>query len=385
MNGEDWRFALFLPAILIGSLLQDAWKEAPTSERLVLILLSFSTLLLATLLHSTHYSTSGLARKRRLSRIASLPSELLKGDDGVNMGEDIELEEKIYLPDSIRKRHVHVIGATGSGKTESVILNFLRQDVARGFGSVILDAKGDLSFLTELQTHVPSNKLIVFDLGDPNSTPYNPVAVGSPLEASQRLFSSLVWSEEYYRSKALSALQRLFQTHFESRGVNPTINELARYLENPKKYAAFVMADDFPTALAMEEFKDLSGLRDQLNGLSIGYLRETLSPATGIGIDLNLGAQRVGYLFPFAKLDVASQLVSTVGKMVINHLNYMAGSAHRSAASNKLVPVYLDEFASFACPEFADLISKARSANFALHFSHQSIGDLAEVAEGFLQ
>jgi len=43
-----------------------------------------------------------------------------------------------------------------------------------------------------------------------------------------------------------------------------------------------------------------------------------------------------------------------------------------------------DEFATFACPEFADLISKARSAGFALHFSHQSIGDVLEVAPGFL-
>lgn len=48
------------------------------------------------------------------------------------------------------------------------------------------------------------------------------------------------------------------------------------------------------------------------------------------------------------------------------------------------MPVYFDEFASFASPEFADLISKARSAGFALHFSHQSIGDIVEVSEGFL-
>ena len=65
----------------------------------------------------------------------------------------------------------------------------------------------------------------------------------------------------------------------------------------------------------------------------------------------------------------------------------MAGTAHRERGQTKqrkLVPVYLDEFASFACPEFADLISKARSAGFALHFSHQSMGDLMEVSEGFL-
>ncbi|MGK3945914.1 TraM recognition domain-containing protein, partial [Streptomyces caeruleatus] len=55
-----------------------------------------------------------------------------------------------------------------------------------------------------------------------------------------------------------------------------------------------------------------------------------------------------------------------------------------AADGAKLIPTYLDEFATFACPEFADLVSKARSAGYALHFSHQSIGDLNEVSEGFI-
>jgi len=88
---------------------------------------------------------------------------------------------------------------------------------------------------------------------------------------------------------------------------------------------------------------------------------------------------------------ISPQIVGSVGKLVVNHLNFLAGTAHREriedkgqAKPRKLVPIYLDEFATFACPEFADLISKARSAGFALHFSHQSIGDLTEVSPGFL-
>ena len=84
---------------------------------------------------------------------------------------------------------------------------------------------------------------------------------------------------------------------------------------------------------------------------------------------------------------MSPQIVGIVGKLLINHLNFLAGTAHRErgqAKPRKLVPVYLDEFATFACPEFADLISKARSAGFALHFSHQSIGDVMEVSKGFL-
>src|SRR5580698_7048329 len=117
------------------------------------------------------------------------------------MGVDQELRVPIFLPDSQRCKHVHIIGATGSGKTESVVLNFLKQDVTRGLGSIILDAKGDASFLAELKKWIPADRLRIFDLGSPDSLSYDPLSDGAPLESAQRLFSSLTWSEEYYKSK----------------------------------------------------------------------------------------------------------------------------------------------------------------------------------------
>ncbi|RYZ77073.1 MAG: hypothetical protein EOP05_03035 [Proteobacteria bacterium] len=382
---EDWRKILLFPLLVVALLLNQIWSRASVLDRWLLLSLFLSSSLLLALYCWLYKSTSGLQRKRRLERIASIPLEILSSDDGVLMGEELELSEKIYLPDAIRKRHVHVIGATGSGKTESVILNFLRQDVKRGFGSVILDAKGDASFLEDLRNHVPVEKLLVFDLGDANSIPYNPIETGSPLEAAQRLFASLTWSEEYYKSKALSALQRLFQLHFETRDRNPTLAELAAYLETPDKYSACVNTDDFPKALALEEFRELSGLRDQIRSLTLGHLLKLLSPLAETRIRLEDAQLGTVIYFRLQSL-MSPQLVTVLGRLVVNHLSYLAGSAHRTGAkgSKRMTPVYLDEFASFACTEFADLISKARSANLALHFSHQSIGDLMEVSEGFL-
>lgn len=382
---EDLRALLMLPAVLVALLLRQIWKSLSTFESWLAVSFGLAIVLFVASYLALHKSKWGLERKRRLERIASIPEEILHTTDGVLMGEEVDLEEKIFLPDSIRKRHVHVIGATGSGKTESVILNFLRQDVKRGLGSIILDAKGDASFLEDLKANVTSDKLLVFDLGDADSTPYNPVELGSPLEAAQRLFASLTWSEEYYKSKALTALQRLFQLHFETTDRNPTLIELATYLETPDKYSACVNSDDFPKALALEEFKELSGLRDQIRSLTLGYLGKLLSPLSGPRVQLDAAKEGKVIYFRLQSL-MSPQLVSVIGKLVVNHLSYLAGSAHRGgkSASPTLTPVYLDEFASFACPEFADLISKARSANFSLHFSHQSIGDLVEVSEGFL-
>jgi conjugal transfer pilus assembly protein TraD len=332
------------------------------------------------------YSRTGREATKRNHRLRETPQALLDGETpGVRMGFDQELRVPIHLPDSVRARHVHIVGATGSGKTESVILNFLRQDIARGLGAIILDAKGDASFMKTLRDWLPSGeRLKVFDLTDPESMPYNPISSGLPLEAAERLFASLVWSEEYYKTKARSALQRLFQVHAEAHNKNPILTELADYLEDSGAFTAATISGDYPQKLAERDFMELSGLRDQIRSLCIGHLGQILSPKDGQQIQLEASSTGTVIYFRLQSL-LSPQLVSTVGRLIINHLNYLAGSAHRAGASAQhLIPTYLDEFASFACPEFADLISKARSAKLALHFSHQSVGDLIEVSPGFL-
>lgn len=333
-----------------------------------------------------YFSKFGKDKQKRIEQITEIPESLLApSENSVYMGRDQNLDIPVYLPDSLRSRHVHILGATGSGKTESVILNFLRQDISRGLGAIILDAKGDISFLKSLKMWVPEEKLKVFDLGSESSMSYNPLEAGSPLEAAQRLFSSLVWSEEYYKSKAFSALQRMFQVYFEKNDKNPTLFDLSDYLENPDTFSHIAESMGYSKKMSEKDFSELSGLRDQIKSLCTGHLANTLSPK--IASDLKLSEALNGQVLYFRLQSLMSpQLVATLGKLIINHLNYIAGTAHRGDSNSefKMIPTYLDEFASFACPEFADLISKARSAGMALHFSHQSVGDLTEVSQGFL-
>ncbi|MBK9322396.1 MAG: type IV secretion system DNA-binding domain-containing protein [Bdellovibrionaceae bacterium] len=387
MNDTNYTTLLLLPVGLLSLWLFEIYSVLSKIDRLIFVLAVVLVVALLGLLAFYIYSPWARENRKRISYVKEIPLELLSSNpNSIVMGLDTDLGEKIYLPDHIRTRHVHILGATGSGKTESVILNFLKQDVRRGLGSIILDAKGDHSFLSELKNWVPRNRLLVFDLTDSDSLAYNPLESGSPLESAQRLFSSMSWSEEYYKSKALSALQRIFQTHFEINNQNPTLSEIAKVLETPDSFSAYVNTAEFPQALAVKEFQDLSGLRDQVRSLTMGHLGRILSPTSDSKI--HLADAEAGAVIYFRLQSLMSpQIVSVLGKLIINHLGYLAGTAHRGrthAKQKKIVPVYFDEFASFACPEFADLISKARSAGFALHFSHQSVGDVVEVSPGFL-
>jgi conjugal transfer pilus assembly protein TraD len=332
------------------------------------------------------FSKAAKERRKRFEKVRELPTSLiLPAPTAAYLGRDQDLEVPVFLPDSIRARHVHILGATGSGKTESVILNLLRQDVERGYGAIILDAKGDASFIRELEAWIPEGRRKVFDLSSDQSLTYDPLEAGSPLEAAQRLFSSLLWSEEYYKSKAFSALQRLFELHHRKYKRNPTLSDLNYYLETDENFSSALESEAYPAKLAARDFMELSGLRDQVRGLTIGYLEKILSPEAEPQLRLESAWDGQVLYFRLQSL-LSQQLVGTVGRLLINHMSYLAGTAHRKTdgSAPKFLPTYLDEFASFACPEFADLISKARSAGMALHFSHQSAGDLAEVSPGFM-
>lgn len=339
------------------------------------------------LLYYEYLSKHARDRKKRIAAISEIPIQLkTEAKDAVQMGLDLDLHIPVFLPDSIRSRHVHVLGATGSGKTESVILNFLKQDIARGFGAVIVDAKGDGSFIRELKSVVPKEKLKIFDLGSASSLSYDPFSSGSALEAGQRLFASLTWSEEYYKSKAFSALQKIFQFYFSRHGRNPTISIVLDYLTDFENYKGLTPVSEDALPALKKEFDELSGLRDQVALLSMGHLKALFSPDGISDIDLTTVSENGLVVYFRLQSLLSPELVGIVGRLLINHLAFIAGSLQRveEKVERKLLPVYFDEFATFAGSGFSDLISKARSAGMALHFAHQSVGDLKAVSDAFL-
>ncbi len=287
MQNQGDTTLLLVPFGILSLLVYQAFVALNPISRLILLLILCILGFLAIIVGIYFFSSWGRQNLKRKKRLKEIPSDIKNSSNrSVLMGLDVDLDENIFLPDSVRTRHVHVLGATGSGKTESVILNFLKQDIDRNLGGIILDAKGDSSFLKYLKAWVPEPKLFVFDLTDPESQAYDPLAMGSPLEAAQRLFASLIWSEEYYQSKAISVLQRIFQTWFEINGKNPTLSEISSILETPDSFSSFLGSSEVPASTILREFQDTSGLKDQIKSLTLGHLGKTLSPKFVSGIQL---------------------------------------------------------------------------------------------------
>lgn len=395
-QGHDdgsWQPLLMVGLVLMGLVLQKNLVEtmSPTALARLKVLVILGLVVFGALFGAIYwlfFSRTAKKDRERKKRRAEIPPGLVVPSAGnVYLGDDLDLELPVYLPDSIRSRHVHILGATGSAKTEGVVLNLLGQDIDRGLPVIILDAKGDQSFLDFLNRRTTeAGRLKVFDLSSEKSPcTYDPLATGTPSEAAQRFFNSLIWSEPYYRSKARTILFRCFEALTKLK-VRPTFAELTNLFASAGALNGVITPSDGSVAKVTDrEFEELAGLRDQINLIGGSHFRTILNSRSDrptIQIDDDLKHNRVLYFRLQALLDADS--ASLLGRLVINDLAYCAARRHLGGGQSAFTPVYLDEFGSLACPAFLELIAKARSAGFALHFSHQSMSDLEDQGPSFM-
>ena len=121
---------------------------------------------IASFYHMPISSTDTPRVKWLKSREAPPPSNL--PDKGVLIGKSIfrGQSKDIYITDDDRRRHIYVIGQTGTGKS-TLLGNMIVDDIKKGKGVAIIDPHGDLA--ENALSYVPQNRLedvIYFDPGD---------------------------------------------------------------------------------------------------------------------------------------------------------------------------------------------------------------------------
>lgn len=304
--------------------------------------------------------------------------------------------KRVFIKPSFRRMHTQVIGTTNAGKTESVILPWAIDDIKKHRGLLIIDGKSDRSLLDKLygyaKLHGREQEVKILSLFDVDSScTFNPFANGSPLELTERIFKALNFDNEYYKSLQYEALLQVLLI-FKETNVVPTplkiieVLRSTRHLESLAKRSGnadyLAWANQFNSKSQSDRDQQTSGLVTQLQILAVGETALIFNCEKS-EIDF-IEALNEGHII-YCQLPVLKipSLGKTVGKLILQCLQSAVASRHLGMTSRKdFYSVYLDDFTEYLTDSFVSLLNKSRSANVAVVFAHQALGDLAALGDG---
>ena len=309
----------------------------------------------------------------------------------------IRKNQFVCMSENSRYLHTQVIGSTGSGKTRYAFYPSIYQDIQRGAGCFILDVKSNMrkQIASYIQQAGRDDDFYYFDIGDPKSLTYNPLAGDDPDQISNRICSALYpeteRGEQYYKDIGKRFIQSLVRLLF-SYSKNITFRDLLEAATKPAKLRMLCeqKVNDIDAEYFLNNWVDISesDRQKQLSGL-ITKLQSFVSAkwTNLINVyDSDINMEKIVNENKVIVFGLSSQLYTSDYKAIailalMDLQNVIAKRYYQDKKQGYFL--YLDEFKDIVFPQFADLINKAREAKVGIMIGHQSLGDLTSISESF--
>ena len=324
-----------------------------------------------------------------------------KLSNSIIVGRTIKDRKPVSLTTKQRTGHVQIIGATGRGKTKSIIVPWFARDMKAGRLPILIDGKGDSEIVDEIKLVAQGNRVVVFDPTNlRESCTINPLDGGSAMEIADRLFCALEFESSYYKEVQYSAVLSILEA-MEQKRITATLSGIYKALMNPGEFIADAQKSGSPlsdellrelTRLTMMKADDreekFSGILSQLRPFTSGTFSHIVNGQFGdaeyIELDEtlcknwneNLPYNGLIILLPTMQYQKSAKVL---GRLVLQTLAW--ATSKRCKAD--VAPIFIDEFSSFVFDGFEQFLNKARSKGVALHLSHQSVGDLEAISPSF--
>ncbi len=299
-------------------------------------------------------------------------------------------ESVVTLPPEMRMRHMHVVGASGTGKS-TFLLDLLTQTVAAGEGLALLDPHGDL--VDELLLRIPENRIEDVIILDPSDTEFpvgfNLLAAHSDLEATL-LASDLVavfrrlstsWGDQMH-----SVLANAIQAFLSSK-TGGTLADLRRFLIEPDFRQEFLASveDEETVYYWQKEFPILVG---KPQGPILTRLDTFLRPKPLRHIFMQrenrLDFREIldgGHIF-LAKLAqgaIGEENAALLGSLLVAKFHQAAMSRQELARETRRdFHLVIDEFQEMVTPSLAPILAGTRKFRLGLTAAHQDLRSLYE-------
>lgn len=391
-TSDDVQLAVLMGLVLLGALLSKykfPLKAFYFEYRIVFALLTAAVILTALL-----WITGIFLQKTKSRRVEESILRADSDEDSIFAGQTKD-GDRVDIKHAYRRMHTQVVGTTNAGKTESVIVPWAVDDMKRGRGLLVIDGKSDRSLLDKLYAyalrHGRLKDVRILSICSPEiSHTFNPLAGGSPLEITERVFKALTFENEYYKDLQYEALLYSLLI-LEACEIVPTpirVVEIFRSTAQMKKLALksnkkqlIDWASDFLRLSREEREQRTSGLISKFQAFTVGATASIFNhDDSQINLELALAANHIIYCqLPVLKIPT---LGMTTGKLILQALQGAIASRHLgSAGSREFFSVYLDDFTEYLTEGFVSTLNKSRSANILVTFAHQALGDLAVLGD----
>ena len=296
-------------------------------------------------------------------------------------------------------RHMHVIGASGTGKS-TLLLRMILQDIEGGNGVAVLDPHGDL--IDQILGRIPEGRVHDVVLLDPSDEDH-PVGFNI-LRAHSELEKTLLSSD-------LVAAFRRLSTSWGDQMTSVLGNAILAFLESSEggtlaDLRRFLIETDFRARVLTKvrdpqvvyfwrkEFPLLSGrpqasIRTRLDT----FLRPKLvrnvvcQKESGVDVGRVMNEGKI-LLIKLSQGAIGEENAQLLGTFLVSKIQQMA-MARQETEESKRRPFYfyVDEFHNFATPSMAAILSGARKYRLGLILAHQQMRQLGrddEVASAVL-
>lgn len=323
---------------------------------------------------------------------------------GLLLGEAVfrGASKPVYLTDDDRRRHLYVVGQTGTGKS-TLLGNTVIEDIRSGKGVAIIDPHGDL--VENVLGFVPPNRLddvIYFDPGD----------LSRPLGLNMLDYN---FNRPEEKTFIVNEMQSIFNKLFPPETMGPMFEQ---YMRN----ALLLLMEDMPNEPAtlvemprlftdpQYRMRKLARIR---NPVVVDFWTKEAAKATGEGSLSNMAPYITSkfnnfisndYMRPIigqpksafnfrAVMDSGKILLINLSKGKIGDINagllgmIFAGKILMAALSRTDIAdanrrrdfnLYIDEFQNFTTDSIATILSEARKYRLNLTVAHQFIGQLTD-------
>jgi hypothetical protein len=332
----------------------------------------------------------------------------------LTLGWEVSTGEEVVLSDEALTRGTLVVGTTGSGKT-ALFMALLWQQLLRGGGAIFVDAKRSLASLSKLiflcKAAGRSSDLRLIDPRNMDITHYyNPLLRGEAETIANKIIKLIPPpppgsdASHYHRLAYNAILNLVFAMHKMGRSFN--FKDILALLESPN-IALPILQRELMAAglreplLAIQKFvnryqkannqfdmkraqQDMAGFISELSSITNSGSGEFLCNGhSDVDLYNAIKKSQIVYLM-LPRLEEAEK-ADRLGKVFLADLQATIGSIYGESRTFQLdTPflILLDEFGSYASPEFAVVFEQGREAGFATVAAIQSLANLSSRERG---